>query len=405
MVANPGSIAEMGHMAAGLATAGVLERYVTPLALDRDSRLLEVLPGALANQLRRRTVPDELRGKVDRAASLAEVGYLLSARVPGASRLSLATLYRRDRVFDRRLAERVRPHHRAIVATWNAAERTLVRAAALGVPTALEYPIAHHRFARDLLTEEARLQPRFAATLQHHDLGRAHEQRLDREIALADRVLVLSEAQRRTFVDSGVSTDKLVVTHLGVDGELFRPAGREVRDRPFRVVFVGQLSQRKGLSYLLEGFERAALPDAELLLVGRPVGTDTVWRDLPRVRHIPHVPRHDLPGIYATADVFAFPTLVEGFPQTPLEAMACGLPVVVSQNAYGEDVVRDGTDGYVIGIRDADAVADRLTRLHGDAALRERMGLAARDRASSFTWPAYGARVAEVLRALAAEAS
>jgi glycosyltransferase involved in cell wall biosynthesis len=267
----------------------------------------------------------------------------------------------------------------------------------LGVVSYLHYPIAHHRFAEQILTEEAARVPRYAATLQFHDLPASLRARFEAELLMADRIFVLSSFQKRTFIEAGVDEEKLVLTPLGVDLKLFRPGPRRRNEEPFRVIFVGQITQRKGISYLFDAFDRASIPNSELLLVGRVCGTDRPWSRLPRVKHIPHVPRWKLPEIYSQADVFVLPSLVEGFPHTALEAMACGLPVIVSENTFGTDVVEDGENGYVVPIRDPDAIADRLRHLHANGDERSRMGAAARRRAAALSWDNYGGRVATII--------
>jgi len=107
-----------------------------------------------------------------------------------------------------------------------------------------------------------------------------------------------------------------------------------------------------------------------------------------------------LPAIYSQADVFVLPSLVEGFPMTGLEAMASGLPAIVSENTFGGDVIDDGENGYVIPIRDAGAIADRLARLAAQPDLRHRMGVAARRRAEYFTWARFGTQLTEELVSL-----
>ena len=104
-----------------------------------------------------------------------------------------------------------------------------------------------------------------------------------------------------------------------------------------------------------------------------------------------------LPAIYASADVVALPSLFDAFPLVVLEAMACGRPVIVSENSGAADFVRDGVDGFVVPIRDATAIAERIEFLRERPELRERMGLAARSRASEYPWSSYGARVADII--------
>ncbi|OYY64238.1 MAG: hypothetical protein B7Y51_04685, partial [Burkholderiales bacterium 28-67-8] len=112
--------------------------------------------------------------------------------------------------------------------------------------------------------------------------------------------------------------------------------------------------------------------------------------------HVAHQTRAALAQRYRASDVFVLPTLVEGMPLVVLEAMACGLPVIVTANGPG-DLVRDGVEGFVIPERDPHALADRLERLYRDPKLRVLMGQRAAARARAYSWDAYAGKALRVL--------
>jgi len=311
--------------------------------------------------------------------------------------VTLRANHRRSVAFDKRVAGMLAEGDSAVIASANAAVATIQTARKLGVPSILDSGIAHHAWAERILNEEARLCPDLADTLQLAHLPPKIRWRWDTEVEEADRIIVLTSFHHRTFVESGVDESKLFLTPTAVDGELFRPQPRP-NPSPFRVLFTGQLSQRKGLSYLLEGFRRAAIPGAELLLVGPSVGSTRVWKHSPGVRHRGPVHHRELPAHYQASDVYVMPSLVEGLPQTVLEAMASGLPVVVSENTAGPEIVTDGVNGYVVPIRDPAAIAERLTELYEDDDRRRSMGELARKRAEELSLDAYGARIAAAVR-------
>ena len=214
---------------------------------------------------------------------------------------------------------------------------------------------------------------------------------MDAELRLADLVMVLSSFQARTYLEAGVDEDRLRILHLGVDTDLFSPSEHQ-SEPPCAVGFVGQITQRKGISYLLEAMDALPANFQSLMMVGRPVGRVRPWLR-PWVSHLGPLPRWELPALYRKMGVFVMPSLIEGFALTALEAMACGVPVIVSENTFGSDVIQDGLNGFVVPIRSSGAIRERLLELLRDPELRLRMGAEARRTALSFTWEAYASNL------------
>lgn len=167
------------------------------------------------------------------------------------------------------------------------------------------------------------------------------------------------------------------------------------------VLFVGTLEPRKNLQRLLEGFSRAG-GGTELVLVGLK-GWKLQLEELlsrhglqGRVRPLGHVPDGDLPGLYSAATVFAYPSLYEGFGLPVLEAMACGCPVLTSTTSSLPEVA--GEAAVLVDPADTDAVAAGLSRLLGDAGLRERLRSAGEARARDFSWEAAARATLETYR-------
>ena len=270
-----------------------------------------------------------------------------------------------------------------------------------GARAVLNYPVAHHRQRRRVRLEELEREPLFASTWPDFDDWPAgHEERLDAEIELAHGILVGSGYARDSFIAEGVAPDKVKVVPYGVDLETFKPPAQPSQRENFEVIYAGQLTQRKGLSYLLRGYRKFARLDSRLTLVGSMVGDPTSLLPYAKgVRHIAHQTRPALAEMYRQSDVFVFPTLIEGMPLVVLEAMACGLPVIVTANGPA-DIVRDGVDGFIIPQRDADAVTGCLERLYRDRSLRAEMGRNASERALEFGWGAYTSKAQAYLAQL-----
>lgn len=407
LVVNMGS-PEMDRLATELAAReallGLVRRYVNKQrSWERALASLPLLGRAYASTLGRRLPPAGLpRHRVIEAGVLADFGFAAVSRIgrvlPAIAGRRGPRLLARTEQGVARGARRHVPRAETVVANYHVALPAFQIARRTGCRTVLNYPIAHHRWQYRFYAEQARLRPEYAAALPDFGDVAAHGALLDREIELADEVLVGSSFVRDTFIEEGVAAGKLHVVPYGADPQRFSPRdSARPPNAPFRVLFVGQIGERKGISYLLDAWRGFRDARAELHLVGDFVaGVEVYQRDRGLFRHTANVPQARLPELMREADVFVLPTLVEGMPMVVIEAMACGLPVIVTPHGPAE-VVRDGIDGFVVPIRDSDAIHDRLARLREDAPLRARMGAAALQRASEWTWARYARDAADIV--------
>jgi glycosyltransferase involved in cell wall biosynthesis len=197
--------------------------------------------------------------------------------------------------------------------------------------------------------------------IEHPWIGEGQHAKTLKEYDEADVIWVASEYTRRTFLEAGVLEKKLVRIHLQTDPR-FRPPTVRPSDGIFRVVFVGNLTVGKGVPLLVEAFSRLSSPDAELTLVGgwsssgmRKYLKQAIAGD-PRIRIAPGDP---LPHLQK-ADVCVHPTYEDGWAYAPAEAMACGVPIIVSDDTGMKELVREGVNGYVVPTGNEDALYERL---------------------------------------------
>lgn len=208
-------------------------------------------------------------------------------------------------------------------------------------------------------------------------LPRHHYQRALAMMEEVDYVLSPSSFVTRSFLTRGFRPDQILRNVYPLDLSCFSPS-REPRPpgRPLTIISTGMLSLRKGTPYLLEAFRLVLrrVPSARLLLTEnihdnlRAILRD--YADLP-IDWSPSLPHAQLAERLRSADVFVLPSLEEGLVRTALEAMACGLPVVLTPNTGTSDLVQSGVNGEIVPIRDAAATAEAILKL-GDLALARR---------------------------------
>ena len=393
LVHHPGSNHLAYRLVAGLQEEGWDARFETGYFHDpagRLARLAARLP-PLERELRRRSSPGVDASRV-RLHPLPELAYVAAARLGlGGERLARVVGWRNDAV-DGAVARIVRRERPRVVIGHDGSALLAGRAAReVGALAALNQVTGHVEDALAIFAEEARLHPAFAepdAGLPESIVARHRA-----ELAEADAILAPSTYVRDTLTARGVPEARIAVIPYGVDVARFRPreAPRDGGGR-FRLLFVGHLSARKGIHYALEAMRRLGRADLELVAVGRMIAPAAAFAPhAARFRHVPAVPFHEVAALFRDADAFVFPSLHEGSAFVTYEALASGLPVITTPSAGS--VVRDGVEGYVVPIRDADALAERIAKLADDPELRARMAAAARARALEFTWDAYRARI------------
>jgi glycosyltransferase involved in cell wall biosynthesis len=181
------------------------------------------------------------------------------------------------------------------------------------------------------------------------------------EYDMADVIYVHSEYTRQSFIDRGISADKLERTILH-PAPRFQPPDTRPDDDIFRVVYVGRLDATKGIPLLLEAFKKLDAPKKALTLVGgwstrrmRLFMEDWISRGL----DIRLAPGDPLPALQE-ADVFVHPTYEDGFGYAPMEALACGIPVIATEDTGMKEYIVEGTNGFVVPTGNVDAIRNRL---------------------------------------------
>jgi glycosyltransferase involved in cell wall biosynthesis len=249
--------------------------------------------------------------------------------------------------------------------------------------------------------------------------NRAHYRAvLPRSAPRCRRVIVPSRVVAESVVERlGVDRDRVAVVPLGVDprfappeeeGDALRARERLGLPEGF-ILYVGNIEPKKGLGTLVRALALArrahGLREPLVIAGARAWGAGELDRAIAEarvgdsVRLLGYVPDADMPTLYAAATAFAFPSIYEGFGLPPLEAMACGTPVVVSDGGSLPEVTGDAALRVHVG--DEDALADALVRLCGDDGLRRRLREQGLRRVTGLTWARHAAAVHSVYREVA----
>lgn len=230
-------------------------------------------------------------------------------------------------------------------------------------------------------------------------------EREEAEYAQADCITVPSGFVLDSFMGQGIASDRLKLIPYGVNLSRFEPVQSPDSQR-FDVLFVGGMSLRKGVPYLAQAWQQVHHPAKSITFAGAPssdliamMKTAGIWPD--DVRVLGHVQQAELKHLMSKSHVLVLPSIEEGLAMVMAQAMACGCPVIASENTGARDLFDDGQEGFIVPIRDSQAIADRLQRLVDEPDLRTRMSTRSLERVQRMGgWRDYGQRALGIYQQL-----
>lgn len=408
----------MNQLQVAVAQIGARRHYSVPAALNRAGMLHQFQTDWCANagpvRLLKRLVPERIRPGPLRGLFGRVVPDVAGQSIVCHPRLTLSRAlqprfasparqyrqyFRTNAAFGRLVARYGFGQADAVYA-FNAAAVEIFRAAKRnGLRTILDQTMAPWAQVEALLTEEREHWPGWDLDMPTERDWRPLADREAEEWELADLVVCGSEFVAQKLAETGGPAERCRVVPHGFDGEVGPDAKQFDGRRRLRVLFVGTVELRKGIPYLLEAARLVGSKTAEFRVVGPIRTSDQSIRELrSKLELLGPVLRSRVNEQYAWADVLVLPTLAEGSANVCYEAMAHGLPVVTTANAGS--VVRDGMDGWIVPVRCAPAIAERLERLTSKCDLLTRMSSSARQRAREFSTARYEQTLVSILRSL-----
>ena len=401
LLSHPTANQNVRQAALALAEADLLAEFWTCLNWKEGGFFERRLPARLRNELRRRSFPDQVK-PFTKTFPWREAGRLLSQQLGLQSfTRSEEGIFSVDAVYlalDRRVARRLMDGSRfkAVYAYDHGALESFRAARDRGIKCIYEHPIVHWRESRRYQQEEAELNPEWKPTLGAMLDSEEKLARKDAELALADVVIVPSTFSKNSLNQVPGLKASIQVVPYGVPS--VSHARDESRTGKLRVLFVGALSQAKGLKYLLDAAAKLER-QIDLTLIGKRVSsvipTPAV---LDRYRWIPSMAYDDLLREMSRHDVLVLPSLHEGFGLVIGEAMAQGLVVIATPHSAAPDLIDDGVDGFVIPVRSAEAIVEKLELLLREPARLREMQQTARRKAQTHSWEAYRGTLVRLAR-------
>src|SRR5437868_2468976 len=393
ILSHPTGNQNVRQVALAFAEANLLEEFFVTLNWKRGSAFDRILPPRLRQSFRRRSFPELVRHRT-RSQPMREAMRLFF----GAIHLPLWSKHERgflsidaiSAALDRAVAAEVgkNANCKLVYAYEDCAIATFAEAERRRIPRVYDLPIGYWRGGQHIFAEESEREPQWTPTLTGARDSHDKLARKDEELRLATRVVVASSFTKSTLAQAPHQRPVTVIPYgapPAATNEIAKGAAR------LKILFTGSLGQRKGLSYALRAVELFGERNCELTLLGRKAAEgcrplDQAVRDH---RWLPSLSHERVLLEMRQHDVLIFPSLFEGFGLAITEAMSQGTPVITTAHTAGPDVIDDGADGFIVPIRSAEAIAEKLQLLARDRERLRAMKIKAREKAQRHSWDTY----------------
>lgn len=388
----------------GFIEAGITTCFRTTIATFPGGVMDALSTFKALRSLERRRFDSSFRS-VTRVWPWLEVGRLMASRIGmrlltkhESGLLSVDAVYRN---LDRHVAATLENGNvDAIYAYEDGALASFRKARSLSIPCHYDLPIGYWRVAHRIFEEQKEAWPEWSDTLPGLKNSEEKLLRKDEELYLADRVYVASTFTAATLKEFSGTLPNISVVPYGFPPVAMDREYRRSKGDPLKVLFVGGLTQRKGIANLF-----AAVDDfrnfVQLTVVGQKTNASCTALDRALMRHrwIPSLPHRDVLAEMRGHDVLIFPSLFEGFGLVITEAMSQGTPVITTDRTAGPDVIDHGVDGWVIRAGSANEIRRMLDYILSHRSMLEDVGRAAMQRAQKRPWEVYGMELARAVMA------
>jgi glycosyltransferase involved in cell wall biosynthesis len=290
----------------------------------------------------------------------------------------------RDRLHDRWVAWRLNNSYSTMIGYEESCVQSFRKAKEKGIITVLDLSQVHYRTI-DSISQK---YPVFNQMYSNKKLRDKINKIKQEELELADYVICLSDFAKGTLVDQGFNAQKIFTAYLGFDPYKFQPKKNYSLTGKLKIVFAGTLTRRKGLDLLLEASLQLS-EKVDLTLIGPMADAGDLLNSYQgKYEWQPYVDQEELNILLNQSDLFVFPSYLDSWAMVVIEAMACGLPVIVSENTGAKEAVVNNS-GFIIPAGNTDILKEKINYFYTNRSELKTMGENARTASLAYTWENY----------------
>lgn len=399
IISHPNGNANTRHAILGLKKSGQLLWFFTCIAVFKDSWLYVISHIPVLKELQRRMFDTSLRSKT-KTFPIKELSRLIARKVSFFKGCTIDEVYHD---LDSKVAKYIHKHIESVDAVYAYDEGAYIsfkQAHKDRIKCLFDLPIIHWRTYQRLLENEKSKNPGWANILGVFSDSKDKLLRKDEELKMADAIFVASSFTKQSILQDFPYEVKspIYVIPYGFPNIFEQRMYESTENRKLKFLYVGRLSQSKGLSYLFEAI-KPFKADIELTIVGVKIGhNENLEQNLKEHTYISYLQHDKVLELMRTQDVFIFPSLFEGFGMVVTEAMSQGTPVIATDKTCAVDFIQHGLNGWIVESASTHSLSNAIKEVLANKDNLEIIGRAAMKTAAQRPWRKYEEELAENIR-------
>ena len=383
------------HLAKQLYKKGYLLKFYTGVAFGNDhfiNKFIKVLPKMIRKKIKTRIIED-LPDKKIRRNIFNEIKTLYKIKNGYDQEQSF---HIRNKNFQEQILEKDLKSADIVIGYDTSSWLIADKCKKLGITFILDVSIGHPNSKNIIFKSLSHKYPNWENHIQIKNENLIEYELIENE--LASMIVAPSNFVKDTYIQNGVDSYKIEVNPFGTDTSYFKFRHKKPKQK-IRFLFFGGLNARKGLPLLLSVWEKSNFQMAELVIAG--------FGKLPKEIKLPHhvinkgkISLEDREELFNGHDIFIFPSNFEGFAQVQIEAAACGLPIISTLNAGGQEIIKHGFNGLIIKPESEYELEKAIAFFINNREKITEMSKNQKDVISYFTWEAYGERWINIINNL-----
>jgi glycosyltransferase involved in cell wall biosynthesis len=403
IVAHPTGNANVRYLITALLKSHMLSGFYTCVALFENTVLYNILKAGPLKEFTKRSFSPQLKHYTHTKA-FKEIARIVATKFGISSLIKHETgLFSVDAVYkdlDKHVSKKLN-NQSAVYAYEDGALDIFLKAKDKNIVCLYDLPIGYWRSMRYFLEQERVQRPEWAVTLTGFNDSDSKLERKDKELELAQHIFVASSFTLKTLEMFPGSLPKVSVIPYGFPDVVKNRIYNDVSRRKIKLLFVGGLSQRKGIANVFEAADFLS-EYVELTVVGKKAAEDCkpLNEGLKRHNWIPALPHDEVLNTMREHDILVFPSLFEGYGLVIAEAMSQGTPVISTDRTCAADMIKDNVNGWIVDVGNTQSLIDKIKDIIEKPCIIETMGRAAMRTAQQRPSTMYGDEIVNEIKAI-----